>query len=237
MPYGPMDLAELVKLLGMDYRRVEKMAQRGQIPCQKVGGTLRFNRAEITEWLQQHMSSMDQLKLEDMDAGMTAHREILPTDTIITPMLHAEAICTHMPARTKNSAIKELALLADKTGLLYDMDTLVETLTEREELCSTAMEGGIAIPHPRRPQPYMIAEPILVVAKTSSGIGYGAPDGKLTDLFFLTCSMDDRYHLHVLARLCRMLQDNTFIDDLRHAQTNEEIIDLMTKCEQSVLEA
>ncbi|MCP4338547.1 MAG: PTS sugar transporter subunit IIA, partial [Desulfobulbaceae bacterium] len=65
----------------------------------------------------------------------------------------------------------------------------------------------------------------------------GAPDGKLTDLFFLTCSMDDRYHLHVLARLCRMLQDNTFIDDLRHAQTNEEIIELMTKCEQSVLEA
>ena len=55
MPHSIMSIQEVAGLLGMDQRRAERMAQRGQIPCQKVGGQLRFNRAEITEWLQQHM--------------------------------------------------------------------------------------------------------------------------------------------------------------------------------------
>ncbi len=235
MPYRSMTIQEVVKLLGSDVRRVERMAQRGEIPCQKVGGQFRFNRAEITEWLQRTMGGMSRDNLAEVDAGITTHRQTEQDETIVTPLLRPEAVTTNLGSRTKNSTLRELAALAEKTGRVLDSRALVDAVIQREELCSTAMEGGIAIPHPRRPLPETVAEPVLVVARTSQGIAFGAPDGRLTTLFFLTASPDDRHHLHILARLCRMLHDEKFVARLEAAETSEEMTDLMKTREQQVL--
>jgi len=235
MPYGHMDIAELARFLGLDQRRLMKMAQRDEIPCRKIQGQLRFNRAEITEWLQQTMGNLPHTHLTNMDAGITAHRQSEPGEALIAPMLHPNTISTCLAARTKNSVLRELCALAQESEHLYDPEELLETLIQREELCSTAMEAGIAIPHPRRPLPYAIAEPILVIANTPQGIGFGAPDGRLTDLFFMTCSKDDRHHLHVLARLCRMLNDTNFVRDLREASSPGQVIQLMIQREKALI--
>jgi PTS system nitrogen regulatory IIA component len=235
MPYRSMTLQEVAKLLGADARRVERMAQRGEIPCQKVGGHFRFNRAEITEWLQQHMGAMSHDHLAEVDAGITTQRQTPQDETIVGPLLRPEAVTTNLGSRTKNSTLRELVALAEQTGLVLDARALVEAVVHREELYSTALEGGVAIPHPRRPLPEAIAEPILVVARTSQGIAFGAPDGRLTNLFFLIASPDDRHHLHVLARLCRMLRDEKFVAKLEAADTREDMIELLKDRERKVL--
>lgn len=235
MPYRSMNIKELAQMLGADIRRVERMAQREEIPCQKVGGEFRFNRAEITEWLQQNMATMHRDHLAEVDAGITAHRETPQDEAIISPLLRAETVTTQLRSRNKNSALRELVAMAQATGLVYDDEALIEAVVAREELCSTAFEGGIAIPHPRRPDPYIIAEPILVVARTGAGMVFGAPDRKLTNLFFLTASQDDRHHLHILARLFRMLHDEAWMQDLLHAETREEMIDLLREREREVI--
>ena len=97
------------------------------------------------------------------------------------------------------------------------------------------MPGGIAIPHPQRPLPYAVAEPILVVARTCQGIVFGAPDGRLSQLFFLTVSQDDRHHVHVLARLCRILHHEPLIEQLRYAETAEEMIELIRERELQII--
>jgi PTS system nitrogen regulatory IIA component len=230
-----MTIQDVAKLLGSDVRRVERMAKRGEIPCQKVGGQFRFNRAEITEWLQQSMGAMSHDHLAEVDAGITTQRQTPQDGTIITPLLRTEAVSTSLGSRTKNSTLRELVVLAEKTGQVLDMPTLVEAVIHREELCSTAIGGGFAIPHPRRPLPDALAGPILVVARTSQGIVFGAPDGRLTTLFFLTASQDDRHHLHTLARLFRMLREEKFVAQLEAAQTPGEMIDLMRQRELAVL--
>jgi PTS system nitrogen regulatory IIA component len=235
LPHSIISIQEVAGLLGMDQRQAERMAQRGQIPCQKVGGQLRFNRAEITEWLQQHMITVKSLHLANMDAGITAHRQIVPDQVLVSSLLRVEAVSPSLPARTKNSVLRELVALAQATELLWDEETLLEALIEREELCSTALGEGLAIPHPRRPLPYAVAEPILAVAHTSGGIGYGAPDGRLTDLFFMICSRDDHYHLHIMARLCRMLHDESYRQSLRQAESAEKIIEIMQEREEEVM--
>jgi len=235
MPYSFMNIDELARLLGIDRRRLERMAQRGEVPSQKVAGQIRFNRAEITEWLQQQMPELSRGKLADMDAGLGAHRQLDLDETIITPLLRAEAVRTQLNARTKGSVLRELVALAQETGLLYDGEGLLEAVLHREELCSTALPGGLAIPHPRRPLPYAVAEPILVVARTSNAIGFGSPDGGLTDLFFLTCSQDDRHHLHVLARLCRILQHQPLINELRDTSSQRDMIHLIRQREADIL--
>ncbi len=227
MPYRTLTIQEVARMLGTDVRRVERMAQRGEIPCQKVGGQFRCNRAEITEWLQQRVGGMSDEHLAEVDAGMTAQRQTPQDEMIITPLLRLEAVTTNLGSRTKDSTLRELVALAQKTGLVLNSQELVEAVLHREELFSTALEGGIAIPHPRRPLPYAIAAPILAVAKTTQRIAFGAPDGGLTDLFFLTASQDDRHHLHILARLCRLLYDGDFADRLRDAETPREMIELL----------
>ncbi len=230
-----MTIQEVAKLLGSDVHRVERMAKRGEIPCQKIGGLFRFNRAEITEWLQQKMGAMSHDHLVEVDAGITTQRQTPEDEAIIAPLLRVEAVSTNLGSRTKNSTLRELTALAEKTGRVLDLPTLQQAVIHREELCSTAIERGVAIPHPRRPLPEAITGPILVVARTSQGIAFGAPDGRLTTLFFLTVSQDDRHHLHVLARLCRMLRDEDFIGHLAAAATSEEMIDLMKQRELEVI--
>jgi nitrogen PTS system EIIA component len=235
MPYSNMDLQELAKMLGMDARQVERMAKQGQLPCRKIAGKYQVNRAELTEWLQQRIGSLGHDDLASMDAGITAKRQTLQDQPIIIPALHRQAIDVHLDARTKNSVLRELVALANETSLVFDAESILEALINREELCPTALDGGVAIPHPRRPLPYAIAEPIVAFARTGQGIGFGAPDGKLTDLFFLICAHDDHQHLHMLARLCRMLHDSTFMADLRIASSPDQILNLMTQREQAVL--
>ena len=222
-------------MLGADLRRVERMAQRGEIPCQKVGGQYRFNRAQITEWLQQQMGGMSHDHLAGVDAGMTEQRQTQQDEAIIAPLLRADAVTTHLGSRTKDSTLRELVSLASRTGLVVDEKELLEAVLHREELCSTAMECGIAIPHPRRPLPEAISGPILVVAKTPQGIAFGAPDGRMTTLLFLTASQDDRHHLHVLARLCRMLHEERFVARMEEAETPAEMIELLRNRETEVL--
>jgi len=235
MPHRPMNLKQLAAFLGIDTRQLEKMVQKGQIPAQKVAGEYRFNRAEITEWLPPHLPTLTHDKLADVDAGLTAHREIHPEQLIVTPLLHPQAIDPALPAGTKNSVLRELVSLADKTGLVWNREDILEALLQREELQSTALEAGIAVPHPRRPLPYAVASPIVAIAKTTRGIGFGAPDGRLTDLFFLLCCQDDRQHLHVLARICRMCQNAVFLHNLRSAQTPDDFLNLLKAREAELL--
>jgi PTS system nitrogen regulatory IIA component len=234
VPFRNLTLKELAKMIGADSRRLERMAQRGEIPCQKVGGDFRFNRAEITQWLQQHMGTFHTDHLEEVDAGMTAHRQTHQAKPIITDLIHPEAVTHCLEARSKNGAIRSLISLADSTGLVYDSDAVLEAVLHREDLCTTAMEGGIAIPHPRCPLPYDIADTILVIARAQHGIIFGAPDGP-TRLFFFTASQDDTHHLHLLARICRLLRHDNLLENLIHADNVQHMIDLITDCETNLL--
>jgi len=135
----------------------------------------------------------------DVDSGPDVEKRI------VTALLPENGLSLQLPARTKNSVLRELVALADRTELLYDAEGLFESLVAREEACSTALPRGIAIPHPVRPLPYALAQPFICLARVTGGVGFGDPDGKLTYLFFLICCQDHRHHLTVLARLMRML--------------------------------
>ncbi|MGH8016800.1 MAG: PTS sugar transporter subunit IIA [Opitutaceae bacterium] len=76
----------------------------------------------------------------------------------------------------------------------------VEVNVERETLCSTALPGGVAICHPRRPVPHIVRKTLLAVLRTGQPVPFGAEDGESTRLFFLIAAKDDRAHLHALAR-------------------------------------
>lgn len=232
-----MSLEEFARHVGLDAREVRKLAERGKLPAQKVAGVWRFNRARVTEWLQQEMltSDIDEPRLRAIEKAMADADRAEDHNCLISSLIRIEGIDLHLPARTKSSVLLELVQLADRTGLLWDQPGFLRALQERESLCSTALPNGIAIPHPRQPMPYVSSEPFICLARLGRGIGFGSPYGGLTDVFFLICCHDDRSHLHVLARLMRILDDAT-MKEVRELDSAQAVLDTLVARERAVAE-
>ncbi|MGD8451721.1 MAG: PTS sugar transporter subunit IIA [Phycisphaerae bacterium] len=201
MPYRNMNIDELARHLGMDARLVRKWAERGKLPGTMVKGEWRFNRAQLLDWLQQEIHSLEHVHVQNLERAMSSDED---HEHLVTELIPTEGINMNLPARSRASVLRELVVLAERTGLVYDGPGLLEAVQEREELVSTALPGGLAFPHPRRPMPYATAEPLICVARVPGGIPFGAPDGGMTYVFVFVCSHEERQHLCVLARLALM---------------------------------
>jgi PTS system nitrogen regulatory IIA component len=225
-----MSLEDFAQHTGMDLRQVRRLADRGELPGQKIGGQWRFNRAEVTEWLQQEMPSFDERRLITLEQAMGGEA----SGMTVTELIGLEGIDIALGANTRASVLRELVNLAERTGRLYDAKGLLEAVQEREAMCSTALPHGVAIPHPRQPMPYISSEPIICVARLTRGIGFGSPYRDLTQLFFLICCHDDRHHLRVLARLVRLLDEGT-INRIMEVDTPEALLACLIDKENQVI--
>lgn len=230
MPYSNMSLNEIARHIGMDAREVKKLADKGVLPGRLIGGEWRFNRMQMLEWLQKDMHTLDQRHIQNLDRAMSS----IENETVISALLATEGVNLELPARSKPSVIRELVRLAERTGMVYDPEGLIAALEEREAIASTALPRGIAFPHPRHPMPYATAEPMLCLARVPAGIAYGAPDGRMTDLFVLVCCHDERQHLLALARLAQVFYSD-LPDALRAAENAENALELILDTERKLL--
>ncbi len=230
MPYRNMTLEELARHIGMDARIVRKWAERGKLPGRMISGQWRFNRAQMLEWLQQEMHGLDEVHVRNLERTMHGEQD----GHIIGACLAPEAIDLNLPAKSRPSVLRKLVRLAERTELVYDAPQLIEALEAREALAPTALPRGLAFPHPRQPLPYATAEPLVCLARVPAGIPFGAPDGRLTDLFVLVCANDERQHLGILARLAMMF--NTDLpDELRDVEEPDEALKLVLEREAAFL--
>lgn len=231
MPFRNMSIEELALHIGMDAREVRRLAERGGLPGQMVGGQWRFNRAQMLDWLQSQMHTLAAGQLARLEAAMAAGGDAAPISRLLAP----QAIEWNLAARSKSSALRELVALAERTGLVLDRAALVAGLNEREALGSTALPGGLALPHPRRPLPTATSEPLICLARVRAGVPFGAPDGALTDLFVLLVNHDDRAHLHCLARLSQLFRGSALAGDLRAAPGPTEALEVFLQAERQLL--
>ena len=218
MSANDFDIHTLARYLHLAPQQVAKLADRGKLPGRKVGGQWRFSKADVHHWLERRIGFSDEgelLEVEDVlhrsAPGETPERRVSIAD-----MLPLEAIAIPLAARTRNSVIDSMVALAAATGWLWDPKAMADAVRSREEMHSTALENGVALLHPRRPMAKILSQPLLALGVTTTGIPFGA-DVPMTDVFFLICSMEDRSHLQVLARLSRILTYSGFLNALHQA--------------------
>lgn len=214
----------------MDAREVRRLAERGVIPGQLVGGQWRFHRAALLDWLQRDMHTLDEIDRRNLERAVADE----PDAHLLSQLIPRAGVELNLPARSRASVLRELVRLVERTGLLYDAEGMHAALEEREAQGPTALPGGLALPHPRRPMPYATAEPLICIARVPAGIGFSAADGRLTDLFILICSHDDRSHLHALARVSLTFSPE-LCAALRSAATADEALQLIADAELRML--
>ncbi len=218
------DLIALARYLHITEGQVLKLVERGLLPGRKVSGQWRFNPGEIHHWLEDRIGAADMVDLAHMEQALelAANREGRAASLgRISDLLPSTAIALPLEARTRGGVISSMVELATFTGWLWVPEEMEDAIRERENLHSTALENGVALLHPRRPMADILAQPFLCLGRTSKGIPFG--NRQLTDLFFLIASIDDANHLHILARLSRLLSSAGFLELLRSEQSPVEM--------------
>ncbi len=236
MPHEEMNDQQVAAYLHMDHREVLRLASRGQIPCRKTPRGYVFRKGQVDHWIEAQMHKLPRERLAGIERGVSRHHGFDLSAMLVNQLIPPGGLAVPLKVRTRDSVLRTLVELADKAGLVYAKDELLAEVRAREDLCSTALAPGVAMPHPRHPLPHDIAQSFIVVGLSPSGIAFGAPDGSLTRLFFLICCKDDRTHLHVLARLGQMLHDQAAIDGLLAAGSAAELSEMLLELEQFIVQ-
>lgn len=237
MPHELMNIQQVARYLHLDEREVRKLASRGKIPCRRRGEDFQFRKSDLDHWVETQMHELPAGRLAQIEAAVHRHHGHAADEKalLVWPMVPPGGVAAPLASKTKSSVLRDLVALADACEMVYGREDLLAEITQREELCSTALLAGTAIPHPRHPVPYDIAESFIVVGRTESGVPFGAPDGSLTRLFFLVCCKDERTHLHVLARLSRLMQDTESQAELMMAEDADAFLAALERAERRAI--
>ena len=199
---------------------------------EKVRGQWRFSEAEIHHWLEERIGASDIDELEKVQEVVNR----VASDTIERPIAELctiETTCVPLNARTRGSVIRSMADLAAQSGLMWDAPAMADAVKSREQMHPTALDCGVALLHPRRPQTSILADSVIALAVCSSAIPF-SDRGQLTDIFFLICSYDDSSHLRILAQLSRLVSDDEFLIQLRESESSSEAWHLLKDAEARV---
>lgn len=148
----------------------------------------------------------------------------------IKDILSPESMIMDLKATSKEDAIKEMADLEVKTGIVNDEDAFIKSIWDREKESTTGIGGGIAMPHARNKS---INKARVLFAKSNKGIDYNALDKKPVHLFFMIAAPAgaDNTHLQALAKLSGLLINPALVEKLKAAKTPDEVIKLFTDAE------
>ncbi len=227
------DVSALAAYLHITPDQVLKLVKQGKLPARRVAGQLRFSEAEIHHWLEDRIGVSDESQLVKVEEALQRSEPQYPNWTIAS-LCPPERIAVPLESRTRGSAIRDMCALATEGGLMWDAPAMAQAVLAREELHPTALDNGVALLHPRRPQTSILADSVLALGIARQPLAF-AGGGQLTDIFFLICSYDDASHLRILARLSRLIAVPEMLEQLRSVSSAAEAHGVLTDAEQTLL--
>ncbi len=150
-------------------------------------------------------------------------------------LLSPARINLDLKSTDRESVLSELVnQMPELAGQPEAREKLLRALKEREQLHSTGIGDGIALPHARNALVGLVDQSSIVFGRHPQGIAYGAIDAVPTRLFFLLVAPTVTQHLGILARLSRLLRDPELRQSLLSAGQPQEVIDLIRQAEQKL---
>ena len=146
----------------------------------------------------------------------------------LTDFVVNEAIITELKATEKEAVVREMMYsLKDMQKISNkDVEGVIKSLMKREELGSTGIGKGVAVPHTKHD---CIKKIVGTIARSTNGVDFNALDGEPVHLFFLLLSPNDSAgaHLAALERISTVIRDNDFRRFMRQANGKEGMIEIL----------
>jgi PTS system nitrogen regulatory IIA component len=134
-----------------------------------------------------------------------------------------ECFIHDLTEKSREDALRRIVHAVAEKGFVRDEQEIFTKLMERELIQSTAVGEGIAIPHCFSEE---IADLVIVVARSISGVEFDSFDGKLTQVIFLLLGNKNEHGLHLkaLARIARLIKNTQFIEKVIGSATVQDML-------------
>jgi PTS system nitrogen regulatory IIA component len=211
-----LDVKGLAKLLSVSEKTVYRWIAKTEIPVYKVGESYRFNHAEILEWSGRNKIKVSESLSEEKQAAEFAM-------TVLHECLMKGGIYYHITGDSRKDVLDSFV---NVINLPEDVDRgfISDALLARENLCTTAVGKGIAIPHVRNPIIFHLHKPLVSLGFLENPVDFQAPDGKPVDILFTIITSNIREHLFLLSRLTYMLKIPGMREKIDSSRSRQDII-------------
>jgi PTS system nitrogen regulatory IIA component len=209
-------IRDVSRFLNVTESTVTRWIKQRGLPTQHVGGQYRFNRAELLEW-----ATANQIKVSpEMFDHLETQEEPIPN---LADALEEGGIFYALPDTSKERGLRSMVeVLPLPDGI--DRELLLRLFLAREASASTAIGGGIALPHVRNPIVLNVDRPMVTLGFLARPVDFGALDGKPVQVLFSLICPTMRGHLQMLSRLSYALHEKKFRDVVLAAGQREEIL-------------
>ena len=235
-----LKIKDVAELLNVSETTVRRWLKDGKIPAYQLHHQYRFSRGEIEDW-------MVKCKLNLTENGFSPfeERQIYPEleegsavrggsqQFGLYRAMHKGGVVADIVAKNKNQLIKTvMAKMAPRLGL--DPDLMSELLIDREELMSTALNSGMAVPHPRDIVLEVPGSDAIITVFPEKPIDYDALDGQPVHVLFFLFSSSDKTHLHLLSKLAHLGSQPEALDFLSVKPTQENLLAYIKEWEANI---
>lgn len=145
---------------------------------------------------------------------------------LLEDFVKEETIIADLSASDKESAIRQMAGTLAASGAVSDEKAFIKGIMAREDIESTAIGNGIAIPHTRGGCCTRLA---ISVGRSKEGIEFNALDGKPVFIVFMIAAPQEakKEYLQVIAKIARFLKHGQNRELIREADTTETILSVI----------
>jgi PTS system nitrogen regulatory IIA component len=211
-----LTVRDVCRFLQVSEAAVSRWIKQRGLPAQYVNGQYRFHRAELLEW-----ATANRIKVApDLFDPLDADDEPIPS---LAEALTAGGIFYDLQDTNKDKALRALVgVLPLPDGV--DRELLLHLLLAREASASTAIGGGIALPHVRNPIVLQVDRPMVTLGFLQQPVDFGALDGQPVRVLFSLVCPTTRSHLQMLARLSYALHEGPFREVVLRTGSRAEIL-------------
>ena len=215
-------IKDVSSLLMITEKEINHMIRKNEIPFQILQDKVWFNKQQIIEWA---LTRNRPINL----SGSTRFEEF-QIKTIV-PLL-GEKSFFYQCVFTESGYIDQMVAMVQFDASV-DRDVVGQLLKSREQLMSTAIGNGIALPHPRIPLIVGRDKPLINFFFPQTPLNLNSIDGKPVHSIILIISQTIKQHLSLLAHLSFLLSQGEFHDALSQRKPFQELIGIIEKLESS----
>jgi PTS system nitrogen regulatory IIA component len=217
---------EVAQLLGTSMVTVLRWAYQGKIPCKLKNDTYFFKKNEIIQWANAH----DLMVKKEEDKKYETH----PGESVsLKKTIERGGFIYNLEGSDIFSVLKNAV---DKISFPEgtDKELVFNELINREEIASTGIGKGVAIPHPRTTLNLNLENPVIPVVFLKQPVDFNAVDGENIFVLFFMFSPSTQIHLKLLSRLSLCLRDKEFLSLLKTKASENEILGKIEQIEKKL---
>jgi len=206
-----LKMKDIIDLLEVPEKTIIQWINDKKMPSYKIKNQYFFNKAEVNEWILKNNIAVSE---KILDLALT-NRPVSLIDLIKKGDVHYGII---------GSTVREVIDDVVRTIPIpksADIDTVRASLLQREEMMTTAVGKGIALPHPRNPIISDIDEESVSICFLKNPIDYGALDGEPVKVLFIIISSNAKRHLEILSKISFLCKQEDFLKTLNDKPQKE----------------